>query len=154
MRFVIVCAEIAHLLSEHASAGSKHEPNKNRTSRTRGPTGRQELIGDVNIRVPGITFARLFLHGGISDRESMRPEVVQPVASAGDRIFKLDRGDSFKPISTVAYRKKFSSRSDSPLECRHVGKNGVIAKILVLETGNKYLEPKIEIILIRLFFVA
>lgn len=93
----------------------KHEPNKNRASRARGPAaGRQELIGDVNRRVPGITFARLFLGDGISDRESMRPKVVQPVAS--DRIFELDRGDSFKPISTV-YQKKFSSRSHFPLEC-------------------------------------
>ena len=55
-------------------------------------------------------------------------KVVQPVASAADRIFKLDHGDSFKPISAIAYRKKFSSRSDSPLEYQHFEKSGVTDK--------------------------
>lgn len=38
------------------------------------PVGQRGLIGDVNERVPGITFAVLFLGGEILDRESMRPK--------------------------------------------------------------------------------
>lgn len=73
-RFVAVRAEIAHLLSEHASAGQNTGQIKIALVVPVGPSGRRELIGDVNRRVSGITFARLFLDDGISNGESMRPK--------------------------------------------------------------------------------
>lgn len=73
LRFVIWCGNRAPAQRTRISR-LKHGPNKHRASRARRASGRQELIGNVNRRVPGITFARLFLDDGISNRESMRPK--------------------------------------------------------------------------------
>lgn len=109
-RFAVIRAEITHLLSGRTGRLMRltHGPNKNRAS---SPLRRQKLIGDVNGRVPGITFVKLFLDDRISDRESMRPKWFnrQPPSSAGFSNSTVATILNRSDIHRVSYRQKLSA---------------------------------------------